>query len=141
MAIVKRTGCEQYERDQASRRTTQAAADAPRCNQADDADTRPDQPPGFKQVEWKHLGNERSRHVEAAAVFVKIDEGKCALVGKARAVEGEQQVAILRMGVVVPAETVVAERYHRNRCHDGEDDNGKTVGSDHCRPGAGEANG
>ena len=90
----------------------------------------PDQPPRLEQIERQHLGGERRRHVEAAAIFVEIDEGERAVVGKARAVEREQQVAILRMGVVVPAEAVVAERYRRDRLRPhGEDDNGKPVGS------------
>src|SRR5450756_309245 len=114
MAVIERAGREQDERDQAGGRPTDAAADAPGDEQPDDADGGPDQTPRLEQSERQHFGGERRRHVEAAAIFVEIDEGESARVGEARAVKLEQQVAVLRVGIVIPAEAVVAEGYPRD---------------------------
>ena len=46
--------------------------------------------------------------------IVEVDEGQRAPVGKSRGVERQQQIAIFGMGVVVPAEPVVAERRERD---------------------------
>ena len=83
VTVVKRAGREQNERDQSGRRPAEAPADAPCCDQPDDADRGADQPSCLEEAERKHLGGERSRHVKAAAIFVEIDEGKCALIAKA----------------------------------------------------------
>ena len=110
VAVVERAGREQYERDQTGRGSAEATANSPGRNQSDDANRSPDQSPGLEKTEGEHFGGERSRHVKAAAIFVEIDEGQRALIAKTRTVEREQQIAILRMGVVVPSEAVVAER-------------------------------
>ena len=82
VAVVKRAGRKQHERDQPGDRPAKTAADAPGRDQADDADGRADKPPRFEQPERQHFGDERRSHVEAAAVFVEIDEGKRALSEK-----------------------------------------------------------
>src|SRR5262249_37012214 len=63
-----------------------------------------------------------------AAIQVKIDERERAGVAKSRAVQREQHVAVLGMGIVVPAEPVVAEGQGRGQGEGGEDGNGETVG-------------
>jgi len=139
VAVVERAGGEQYERDQTGRGAAEAAANSPGRNQSNDANRSPDESPGLEKTERKHFGGEPSRHVKAAAIFVEIDEGQRALIAKTRTVKREQQVAILRMGVVVPSKAVVAERQCRNGCDTREHDNSKTVGSDGCRPCARKA--
>ncbi len=134
VAVIERAGREQHQRHQTSHRSTKPAADTPGRDQADDADGRADQPPRFEQSERQHLGGKRGRHVEAAAIFVEIDERQRAVVAKARAVKLEQQLAVLRVGVVVPAEAVIAERQRRDDRDDHEHTYGKSVGSAHCRP-------
>ena len=62
-----------------------------------------------------------------AAVHVEIDERERAPIGKARAVQRQQQVAVLRVGVVVPAEPVVAERERRDRGDDEQHADGHNV--------------
>ena len=57
----------------------------------------------------RNLGGERRSHVESAAVEVEVDERERAPVGKSGRVERQQQLAVLRMRVVVPAEPIVAE--------------------------------
>ena len=100
----------------------------PGDEQPEDADGGADQPARLEQSERQHFGGKRRRHVEAAAVFVEIDEGERARVGEARAVELEQQVAVLRMGVVVPAEAVVAEGHPRDNGDDHQRSDGDAIG-------------
>ncbi len=78
--------------------------------------------------ERQQFGRERRRHVEAAAVFVEIDEGERARIGETRAVQLEQEVAVLRMSVVVPAEAVVAEGDRRDDGNSGQDQDGDAIG-------------
>ena len=106
----------------------------PGNEQPDDADRGADQPPRLEQIERQHLGGECRRHVEAAAVFVEIDEGQRARVGEARAVKLEQQVAVLRMGIVVPAEAVVAEGHPRDDGDRREDQDRDAIGRQGHRP-------
>ena len=109
VAVVERAGGEQHERKQSGKRAADAAADPPGDGEAGDADRGAEQPPGFEQIERQHLGQQRRRHVEAAAVEIEIDERQRAGVVEARSVERQQQVAVLRVGEVVPAEPIVAE--------------------------------
>jgi hypothetical protein len=136
VAVIERTGREQDQGDQSGDRTTKVAADSPCCDQSDYSYERAHEPARFKKIERKNLGGKRGRHVEAAAIFVEIDEGEGALVGEARAVELEQQIAILGMGVVVPAEPIVAEGHQRDDRDDYDNANRNPVGNCNCRPGA-----
>ncbi len=111
---VKRAGRQQHHRRAAGGRAANAAANAPSRQQSNKADQGADEPPRLEQSEGKDLGGERGQHVEAAAIHVEIDEGECALVGETGAVELEQQIAVLGMGVVVPPEPVVAEGQERD---------------------------
>jgi hypothetical protein len=87
------------------------ATGPPGRHQPDKADQRADEPPRLEQRERRHLGGKASQHVEAAPIHVEIDEGEGAAVGKGRAVERQQQLAVFGMGVVIPAEPIVAERH------------------------------
>ena len=78
----------------------------------------PIEPARLEQRERQKLGGERRKQVEAAAVVVEVDERQRALVAEARGVEREQQVAVFGVGVVVPAQAVVAERQKREDAHD-----------------------
>ncbi len=77
---------------------------------SDNPDRGADEAARLEQIERQDLGDERREHVEAAAIGVEIDEGERALIAEARCVEAQQQAAIFGVGVVVPAEPVVAER-------------------------------
>ena len=88
----------------------------------------PSEPPGLEQIEWQHLREQRRRHVEAAAVEIEIDEGQRAGVMEARGVEREQQVAVLRVGEVVPAQSIVAEGERGDHSEHRQDDPGQAVG-------------
>ena len=54
------------------------------------------------------------RHVEAAAIHVEIGEGERGGVLEAGAVHPQQQVGIFGVGIVVPAEAVIAEGQARD---------------------------
>src|SRR6185312_1652376 len=119
-------------------RAAQVAANSPCCDQPDDADEGTDEPARLEKIERENLGGKGGRHVEPAAIFVEIDEGEGALIGKARAVKLEQQFAVLGMGVVIPAEAIVAKGHQRDDRYDCDDANGSPVGNCDCRPGAGK---
>ena len=95
-------------------------ADAPGDEQPEDADRRAQEPARLEQAERQSLGERRGEKVEAAAVAVEIDEGQRALVGEAGRVERQQQVAVFRVRVVVPAEAVIAECQQRDERHRAE---------------------
>ena len=78
------------------------------------ADDRAGQPARLEHAERQDLCEQRGREIEAAAVYVEIDPGQRAPVGEARGVERQQQVAVFGVGVVVPAEAVVAEGRERD---------------------------
>ena len=118
MSVVERTGGQQDQSDQAGERTANAPAEPPGDEEADDADRRAHQTARLEQAERQDFGSERGEEIETAAVHVEIDERQRALVRKAGRKERYQKVAILRMGVVVPAEAVVAKR--RRGDHTGE---------------------
>ena len=73
-----------------------------------DADEGADQAARLEQFERKDLVQQRGRHVEAAAIHVEVDERQRALVGEARTVMLQQQFGVFGVGVVVPAEAVIA---------------------------------
>ena len=52
--------------------------------------------------------------------YIEIDEGEGAAVAKTRAIERHQQLAVFGMGVVVPAEPVIAERHEGEGRHGDE---------------------
>ena len=76
------------------------------------------QPARLEQRERQNLRGERREQVEAAAVIIEIDPRQRALVAETRGVELEQQVAVFGVGVVVPAQAVVAKRQEREDAHD-----------------------
>ena len=109
MPVIERAGGEKNERDQPGERAAQAASQPPGEEQADQAHGGTDEAARFKQTERQNLCGKRGKKVEPAAIHVEVYEGQRASVGKPRAVKREQQAAILRMGVIVPAEAVVAK--------------------------------
>ena len=110
VSVVERTGGKKDNTDQAGERAAKPPAEPPGDEQADDADRCAHQTARLEQAERQNFGSERAEQIKAAAVHVKIDEPQRALVGKAGRIERHQKVAILRMGVVVPAEAIVAKR-------------------------------
>ena len=110
MPVVERAGREKDEGDQPREGAGDTAREAPGGGKPDQPDGGAHQPPRLEQRERQDFCGERRRHVEPAAVFVKIDEMQRARVDKAGAVERKQQLAVLGVRVIVPAEAVVAER-------------------------------
>ena len=99
---------------QAGERPADAAPGPPDDRKPDQADDRAGQPARLEQRERQDLCEQRRGEIEAAAVAVEVDERQRALVGQARGVERQQEVAVFGMGVVVPAEPVVAEGRERD---------------------------
>ena len=92
------------------------------------ADDRAGQPARLEQRERQDLREQRGGEVEAAAVLVEIDQRQRAPVGEARGVERQQQVAVFGVGVVVPAEAVVAEGRKRDDGRDRQQRERQAVG-------------
>ena len=109
MPVEQRQGGEQQGGEETGGGTAEPPPQPPGRGDAGDADQPADQPPGLEQVERQDLGGERGQHVEAAAIHVEIDERQRALVAESGAVQRQQQVAVLRVGVIVPAEAVIAK--------------------------------
>ena len=128
MAVKQRAGRQQNQSGAAGDRAAQPAADPPGDEQADDADGGADQAARLEQIERQNFGDQCRRHVETAAIFIQIDERQRARIGKARAVKLEQQVAILRMGVVVPAEAVIPEGDGRDEHDRHQNQDGQNIG-------------
>src|SRR5262249_56927107 len=78
-----------------SDRSAEPAAETPCGGKPDDAERGADQATGFEQVQRQKFGDERRRHVEAAAVFVEIDERQRARIGKARSEEHTSELQSL----------------------------------------------
>ncbi len=107
------------------------------ANSPENTDAGADEPARFEQVERQNFGQQRGDHVEAAAIHVEIDEGESARVAKAGRIERKQQVAVFGMGVIVPAQPVIAERQYGNECDDSQNRDGQRIGGASRRPAAG----
>ena len=118
MADIQRAGRQQRERDEAGERPADAPPGPPDDHKPEQADDRAGSRRVSNTRERQHLREQRGREIEAAAVFVEVDPRQRAPVGEARGVERQQQVAVFGVGVVVPAEPVVAEGRERD---DGRD--------------------
>ena len=118
VAVVKRAGGEQHERHEPRERPAHAPADAPRDSEPENSHRRANQSAGLEQRERQKLGGERRKQVEAAAVIIEVHPRQRALVAETRGVKLEQQVAVFGVGVVVPAQAIVAKRQKREDAHD-----------------------
>ncbi|MGY3080880.1 hypothetical protein ACVWZZ_007288 [Bradyrhizobium sp. LM6.10] len=117
VAVEDRAECEQQERGKSRKGATDAAAEPPRHRKPDHADDGADQTARLEQLERNHLVQESRDHVEAAAIHVEVGEGECRGVLETGTEHAQQQVGIFSVGVVVPAEPVVAEG---QACNDGD---------------------
>ena len=116
MPEKQRAGREEDDGEKSRQRSAEAPGEAPDHREPKHADQPAGQPPCLEHVQWEEFREQGGSHVETAAIHVKIDERQCPLIGEAGGIEGQQQLAVLRMGEVVPAEAVVAEgQRHRGR--------------------------
>jgi hypothetical protein len=74
MTVVKRARRKQQERNQSCDLSAKPPADAPGRDQAENSDRGSDKTPCFEQPERQHLRRECRSHIEAAAVFIQVDE-------------------------------------------------------------------
>ncbi len=100
---------QQQQRGKSGQRAADAAAEPPRHRKPDDADDGADQAAGFKQFERDDLVQQRRRHVEAAAIHIEVGKRQRAGVLETGAVHLQQQVGVFGVGIIVPAEPVIAE--------------------------------
>ncbi len=108
-------------------RPADAPADPPGDEQSENSDGGAHQPAGLEQRERQNLGGKRREQIEAAAVVVEVHPRQRALVAQTRSVECEQEIAVFGMGVVVPAQPIVAKRQQRDDAHDAEHRDGEPV--------------
>ncbi len=132
--VVERAGGQEGQRHQSGQRPRQLSADAPGCEQADEAECRADQAARLEQIERQELGEQRGRHVEAAAVHIQIDEGERAGVAEAGAVKSEQELAHLGVRIVIPAKAIVAEGEGGDNGNEREDEDCESVQSARAGP-------
>ncbi|MGX1048022.1 hypothetical protein AB7M41_007728 [Bradyrhizobium diazoefficiens] len=117
MAVEDRAEREQKQRSEACERPADAAAEPPRHGKPDHADDRADQAARLEQFERNDLVQEGRDHVEAAAIHIEVGEGERRGVLEAGTEHAQQQIGIFSVGVVVPAEPVIAEG---QACDDGD---------------------
>ena len=108
--VVERADGEQHEGTKPGERAADPPADPPGDEQTHEPDCGADQSSCFEQIERKNLRHQCGRHVEAATVHVQIDERECSQVLEARPVQRQQQIAVFRMGIIVPSEPVIPKR-------------------------------
>src|SRR5262245_20245386 len=115
MPDKQRAAGEEGQRYQPGNRAADAARGAPYDDQSNETDYGAQQSARLEYGERQNLGGERGEEVEAAAIHVEIDEGERPLVGEAGRVKGDQEIAIFGVGVVVPAEAIVAKGGSRDQ--------------------------
>ncbi len=81
---------------------------------------RPCQPASFEHGEWKHFGGERGQQIEATAVIVQIHPRQGTPIGQTRGIQPEQKIAVFGMGIVVPAQSIIAKGEQRDDPDDAE---------------------
>ncbi|MGY4297207.1 hypothetical protein ACVWXN_005302 [Bradyrhizobium sp. i1.4.4] len=117
MAVEDRAEREQQERGKTGKGPADAAAEPPRHRKPDHADHGAEHASRLEQLERNDLVQESRDHVEAAAIHVEIRERERRGVPEAGTEHAQQQVGIFSVGVIVPAEPVVAEG---QACNDGD---------------------
>ena len=125
--------CRAQHQQQQGRKTGEGTADAPPqtpCHcKTDQTYDGAEQAAGLEQFERNDLVQQGRRHVEAAAIHVEIGERKCRGILEAGTVHAQQQIGIFSVGIVVPAEAVVAKCEARDQADRGQHDDGEVVAS------------
>ena len=129
MPVERRTKRQQQQRCEAGKRAADAASQPPCHRKTDHTDDGAEQAAGFKQFERNDLVQQRGCHVEAAAIHIKIGKRQRAAVLEAGTVHAQQQIGIFGVGVVVPAETVVAKSQARDQADRRQHKDGEVVAS------------
>ena len=107
--------------------TAQPASQAPGDQETRNADDGADQAPRLVDIERQDFCRKRREDIEAAAIHVQIDEGERALIGEAGSIKRDQQVTVLHVRIVVPAEAVIAKGQRRDRRYDDQHADGQSV--------------
>ena len=107
--------------------TAQPASQAPGDQETRNADDGADQAPRLVDIERQDFCRKRREDIEAAAIHVQIGKGERAGVVEPRTVHAQQKIGILGMGVIVPAEAVIAKGQRRDRRYDDQHADGQSV--------------
>jgi hypothetical protein len=127
MPVEGRAQRQQQQRREPGKRAADAPAKPPRHRKADHADDGTEQPAGFKQFERDDLVQQCSGHVEAAAVHVEIGERQRAGILEPGTVHPQQQIGIFGMGIVVPAQSIIAKCKACDQSDHGQHQHGEVV--------------
>ena len=109
VAVEDRAERQQQQRCETRERAADPAAEPPRHRKPDDADDGAEQAARLEQFERNDLVQQGRDHVEAAAIHVEVGERQRAGVLETGTEHVQQQVGIFGVGIIVPAEPVVAE--------------------------------
>ena len=120
---------QQQQRRKPGKRAADAPAKPPRHRKTDHADDGAEQAAGFKQFERDDLVQQCRGHVEAAAIHIEIGERQRAGILETGAIHAQQQVGIFGVGVVVPAQAVIAKRQASDQADRGQHNDGEVVAS------------
>lgn len=127
VAVEGRAQCQQQQRRQSRQRAADTARQAPGYGQADDADDRTEHPARLEQFERNDLVQQGRSHVEAAAVHIQVGKRQRAGVLEPGLVHPQQEIGIFSVGVVVPAQAVIAEGEAGDDGDHAEDEEGEIV--------------
>ena len=132
---------QQKQRCQSAERTADPAAKPPRHAKTDQADDGAEQAAGFEQLQRDDLVQQCCDHVEAAAIHVEIGERQRGGVLEAGPVHAQQQIGILGVGVVVPAQAIIPKCQARDQSDRRQRREGEIVASPFHRSPSGRIDG
>ena len=128
MPVEGRAQRQQQQRRNPRQRAADAPRQPPRHGKADHTDDGAEQAAGLEQFERDDLVQQGGRHVEAAAIHIEIGEGQRAGVLETGTVHAQQQIGIFRVGIIIPAESVITECQACDQRDRGQHEDGKVIG-------------
>ena len=127
MPVEGRAQRQQQQRRQPGKRAADAAAEPPCHRKTDQADDGAEQAAGFKQFERDDLVQQCCGHVEAAAIHIEVGERQRAGILEAGTVHAQQEIGVFGVGVIIPAQSIVAEGQARDQSDRRQDYDGEII--------------
>ncbi len=124
MPVEGRAQRQHQQRCEPRERAADTPAEPPCHRKSDHADERAEQAASFKQFERDDLVQQRRHHVEAAAIHVEIGERQRPGILETGAIHAQFCV-----GVVVPAQSIIAKGEACDQCDRRQHDDGEVVAS------------
>ena len=118
---------QQQQRRKPGKRATDTPAKPPGHRKANNADDGAEQAACFKQFERNDLVQQGRGHVEAAAIHIEVGERQRAGILETGTVHPQQKVGIFGVGIIVPAQSIVAKGEARDQSDRSQHDDREIV--------------